>query len=690
MPLPSNQDQGADKGYRRLGEELPVGIIHSTPAGVIIYANPCFRNMLGYTEEELGCMRAQDLILRPQDRREVVDHLGEEDEFRFEYPLRHKDGYAVWVRGTVRGIRDQEGRFAQYRGFVEDITERKRQETRQLAGHRVRDEVWKMRTPEDIQQVLKAMRDSMRALEIPFENYSINTVDITEGTGVVHFDALDEREEWIEPSSDGGDDLVIQIWDGRKPVYRRDLAAEDVHREREYLEETYGHPVRSALDVPFSHGTLAVNSSRPSAFSEVDIASLQMLAEVLSEGFRRLDDLRALEEKERQLRRAQKMETIGQLASGVAHDFNNLITVINGYSQLMLMDLAPDDVQHASVQEVKKAGEQAATLVRQLLVFSRRQVLRPEILDLNQVVGDMEKMLRRVIGENIELVTVKAPDLDIVEADPGQLEQVLMNLAINARDAMPEGGRLTIETANAELDERYTQQHVDVPPGPYVLLSVSDTGVGMDAETQARIFEPFFTTKEHGEGTGLGLSTVYGILRQIDGYIWVDSEPGRGTTFRIYLPRGEEEDADARQQWFAEAAAHQQGEETILVVEDDETVRRVVRKILRRQGYTVVEAQRGEQALQVCARRQEPVHLLLTDVVMPGINGRELAAKLRAVYPEVKVLYMSGYAENIISRAGGVGAAFIQKPFSPDSLVRKVHEVLGTPRPEDRGTSQTA
>ena len=382
---------------------------------------------------------------------------------------------------------------------------------------------------------------------------------------------------------------------------------------------------------------------------------------------------------EEQLRQAQKMEAIGQLTGGIAHDFNNMLTVIIGYSELMLQRLKADDPLRSEVEQVKEAGVRASLLTRQLLAFSRKQVLQPRVLDLNAVLTNMDRMLQRLIGEDIDLVTVPAPGLGRVLADPGQIEQVIMNLAVNARDAMPQGGKLTTETANVELDEAYARQHGPVQPGPYVMLAVSDTGCGMDAETQARIFEPFFTTKEVGKGTGLGLSTVYGIVKQSSGDIWVYSEPGRGTTFKIYLPWVEGA-VDTVEPGVA-PARDVRGSETILLVEDDVGIRRLVRQVLAERGYWVLEAIHGTHAIQISEQHTVPIHLLVTDVVMPGMSGRELAEHLKPSRPNMKVLFMSGYTDKAIVHHGELdpGTAYLQKPFTPDALAREVREVLDSP-----------
>ena len=378
---------------------------------------------------------------------------------------------------------------------------------------------------------------------------------------------------------------------------------------------------------------------------------------------------------ETQLRQAQKMEAVGRLAGGIAHDFNNVLTAIFGYTELVLEELPAGSSVRQDLEEIRKAAQRASALTRQLLAFSRQQVLEPVVLQLNGLVEDVDKMLRRLIGEDIDLRLALAPDLGNVRIDPGQLEQVLMNLVVNARDAMPTGGKLLIETANADLTEQYADLHQPVTPGRYAMLAVSDTGTGMDAQVKARIFEPFFTTKERGKGTGLGLSTVYGIVKQSGGYVWVYSELGRGTTFKIYLPRV---DAPAERVIAPREPGTLAGTETILLAEDDEMLRRLAKGLLEKLGYRVLDAENAAQALAVAGAHQAPIHLLLADVVMPGASGRELARRLAEQRPATKVLYVSGYTDDAIVHHGMLepGLNFLQKPFTPDGLARKVREVL--------------
>ncbi len=391
-------------------------------------------------------------------------------------------------------------------------------------------------------------------------------------------------------------------------------------------------------------------------------------------------DITELKLMEERLLQAHRMEAVGRLAGGVAHDFNNLLTVITGFADLLLSRMKEDDPRRKETEEIRKAGNRAAALTRQLLAFSRRQVLRPVVVDLNRVVQELETMLRRLIGEDMNLETSLDAGLGRVKVDPGQIEQVIVNLVVNARDAMPGGGKVTVRTGNVFTESAVEWGEGTVPPGAYCLLEIADSGCGIDPEAIGSIFEPFFTTKEMGKGTGLGLATVYGIVRQSDGHILVASEPGKGAVFRIYLPRIEEIPAEAA---AAPASAHPAfGNETVLLVEDSEPVRGLVREILEQKGYNVMETSDGADALRVCSGHEGPIHLILTDVVMPGMSGGELCARLTPLYPGVKVLYMSGYTDDAIVHRGILdpGTAYLQKPFTADALAAKVREVLDTCR----------
>jgi len=381
---------------------------------------------------------------------------------------------------------------------------------------------------------------------------------------------------------------------------------------------------------------------------------------------------------EEQLRQSQEMEAVGRLAGGVAHDFNNLLTAISGYSDLLLHRLPDYSTLRRDVEEIRKAGDRAATLTRQLLAFSRRQVLQPKVLDLNTVVTKMGQMLRRLIGEDIELSIDLSPSLSLVKADPGQIEQVILNLVIKARDAMPDGGRITIATTDADLSSSYAAVHPEVVPGPHVLLSVADTGQGMSDETQTHLFEPFFTTKESGKGTGLGLSTVYGIVQQSGWHLRVNSAADRGSTFLIYLPRVEPPEDGVQGADRPLLPYPSPGTETVLLADDEEVVRRFAREILSGNGYKVLEAWSGREALLLSEAYRGEIHLLLTDVVMPKMSGRELTERIRPLRPDLRILYMSGYTDDASLRHGVLedGIPFLQKPFTPEGLARKVREVL--------------
>ena len=380
---------------------------------------------------------------------------------------------------------------------------------------------------------------------------------------------------------------------------------------------------------------------------------------------------------ENQLMQARKMEAVGRLAGGVAHDFSNLLTIIKGYIEIALQRCLNQPALHSDIRRIEDAADRAVTLVRQLLAFSRKQVLRPKIIDLNSIVVNLDHLLRRLMSANIEMKTFVFKDVATIKADPGQVEQVIMNLVVNARDALPDGGRIVIETSNVDLDSAYTLDHAIVRPGPYVLLAVSDTGIGMSAETVAHIFEPFYTTKESGRGTGLGLSTVYGIVKQSGGYVWVYSELGKGTTFKVYLPRVKDAVLDLPAPETLASATHK-AHETILLVEDEPAVRELAQMVLSERGYKVIEAHTPEEAERLAGNNGAEIHLLLTDIVMPGSSGRELAKRLTGRYPNLRVLYMSGYTYNVIAQDGTLeeGISFLQKPFTPQVLSEKVREVL--------------
>ena len=449
---------------------------------------------------------------------------------------------------------------------------------------------------------------------------------------------------------------------------QREVFVEPAEHER-LLQEFHRTGCLDSAEVRWKRKDGSVITVRLSGRAATELDEADQALEIIAED---ITERRALED---QFRQAQKMEAVGRLAGGVAHDFNNLLMVVSGYTEVLMEALDQNDPLLVKVQAIQQAADRATTLTRQLLAFSRKQLLELKVVDVNSIVADMERLLRPLIGENIDLTTKLTPNVGHTRADAGQLEQVIMNLVVNAKDAMPDGGRILIQTSEADPDTA-RREHSLIEPGTYILLSVSDTGAGMDRETQSRIFEPFFTTKEKGKGTGLGLSTVYGIVKQGGGYIFAQSEPGCGTTFRIYLPRVADPADSPRVDKHAQAAAG--GSETVLLVEDEESVRELVRETLKTRGYTVIEASDGIAGMRVSEEYQGNIEILITDVVMPGMSGRELAKRVAAARPNIRVLYLSGYTEDAIMHQGvfEAGTAFLQKPFTLQVLARKVREVL--------------
>jgi len=550
----------------------------------------------------------------------------------FESQVLRKDGSVIWISEEARALRDADGRLVGFEGTTVDITGRKLAEEGR----------------ERLAAILEATTDFVAFAE-------------PQGR-VLYLNSAGRKLLGIGPDED-----LSRLRMADVPEWARRLVLETaipaVVRDGVWKGET-AFLDREGREVPFSQVILAHKG--PGG----QVAFFSTIARDLSEQ----------KSLEAQLRQAQKMEAIGQLAGGVAHDFNNILGVVTGYADILLQRLPQGDPLRRHTQEIAKAAQRAAGLTHQLLAFSRKQALAPRPLDLNAVVAGMDGMLRRLMGEDVDLATVLAPDVPLVMADPGQVEQVLLNLAGNARDAMPEGGRLTIETTEVHLGEAYARSHVDVRPGPYTMLAVSDTGQGMDEATRSRIFEPFFTTKELGKGTGLGLSTVYGIVKQSGGHVSVYSEPGGGTTFKVYLPQAGEA-AEAEAETGDASAEAPGGSETILVVEDEEALRDMIREILEEKGYAALLASDGAEALSVAEARSGPIHLLLTDVVMPRLSGRELFERLGALRPGLRCVFMSGYTGHAALRNGRLprGQGFLDKPFTRAGLLREVRERLDAP-----------
>jgi PAS domain S-box-containing protein len=631
--------RASEERYRSLYVESRDAITVLTSDRGFLAGNPAAVSLFGCRDEEdftartpasLSPEHQPDGVLSTDKAQEMMRLALEKGSHSFEWTYRRPDG--TDFSATVLLSRLERGGTSLFQATVRDITDQKRDEA--------------------------ALRLQSVAL-----NAAANAMVITDRDGTV---------EWINPAFTALTGYSADEALGRNP---RDLVRSGVHDQAFYqnLWDTVlaGHVWRC--------GDMTNRRKDGSLYQEAQtITPVKDARGAVTHFIAIKRDLTEQRHLEAQLNQAQRMESVGRLAGGIAHDFNNLLTVINSYAQLAAAELREGDPLHEMLQEIEGAGQRAAALTRQLLVFSRRQVVQPVVFDLHAVVADMEKMLQRLIGEDVALVVTPADHVGHVKADPGQIEQVIMNLAVNARDAMPAGGALTLETANVELDEAYVAQHATVHAGSYVMLAISDTGVGMDEATRERIFEPFFTTKGPGKGTGLGLSTVYGIVTQSGGHVWVYSEVGKGTTFKIYLPRVEEA-ADERRPIRTLAPAR--GTETILLVEDETAVRVLARRILEAAGYTVLPAANGGEALLILERFHDPVHLMMTDVVMPGMSGPELATRLSTLRPGMKVLYTSGYTDDEVVRRGILTDAvrFINKPYAVSELTRKVREVLDRP-----------
>ncbi|MBI3107446.1 MAG: PAS domain S-box protein [Candidatus Rokubacteria bacterium] len=679
-----------EEQYRVVTESATEGIITINHEGIITAWNGGAERMFGYSGEEIlgrpleplipeGCRgRHRDWITllepgtepRPLGRTMTVEAL-------------RKNGEAFPIELSLSASETPRGRFLT--GIIRDISERHRAERFQAMGLAVAGVLAEATTLDEA---------TPRVLEEICLGADWDLVEMWVADG----DDLGWRGSWHRPEIEaspfvaasrempvgrsGG--LAGKAWREGQPVWDEDVLGNAAFMRAEAagaagLHGALACPLRGEAPV----GVLACFSRAPRPRDDRLLAVMQDVTQRVGHFVERQRAAEVLRQSEAQVRQLQRLESVGRLAGGVAHDFNNLLTVILGRSQLLLARAQLDDRARADITLIQQTGERASALTRQLLAFSRTQVLEPRVLDISDIVSGLVGMLRRLIGEDIDLAFRPGPALGRVNADPGQLEQVLVNLVVNARDAMPKGGQVTIETANADLDQRYARQHPGAQPGSYVMLAVSDTGIGMDAETQARVFEPFFTTKEAGKGTGLGLSTVYGIVKQSGGHIFVYSEPGRGTVFKIYLPRVEEPLAQEE----PVVSTPPRGTETVLLVEDEDEVRELVREMLEGDGYTVVAARQPAEALEIADQSTGAIHLLLTDVVMPQMAGPQLAETLTAQCRGMKVLYMSGYTADALGRSGVLtpGTSLIHKPFTLSALAGKVREVLDAgPQPEPR------
>ena len=664
------------------------GVITIDSTGIVTDWNAQATAIFGWSREEaLG--RALTGTIIPERDRQAHEHgireflrtgAGAILNRRIEIIALHRGGWEFPVELAVSPAKIGDAYI--FSAFIRDITDRRRAERRLASQYAVTRVLSEATTLEEaVPKIIQAIGESLE-----WDLGVFWRVDKAPGV-------LRCLDQWKVPSLQAdpfsmetwqhvfnrAEGLPGRIWASGKPVWVTDVAL-DVNFPRGAqarqvgFHGAFGFPILVGSEI---EGVIEFFSRQ---VRQPDDELLRMVEDIglkIGQFGERARTEGVLRETEAQLRQAQKMEAVGRLAGGVAHDFNNLLTVIRGYSELLLGRLGPTDAMRKDMEEIKKAADRASGLTRQLLAFSRRQFIAAKVVDLNALVANMDGMLRRLIGEDIvELCAELDSSAGAIKADPGQVEQVIMNLVVNARDAMPKGGRLTIETKNVTIGKGARLDAVGVEPGSYVLLAVRDNGHGMDAETRSHLFEPFFTTKEQGKGTGLGLSTVYGIVKQSGGSITVESAPGRGTTFRIYFPRVEEEVPGTT--GGVEAIDQARGRETILLVEDEPSVRSLVHETLRLHGYTVLEARHGIEALLTSTKYVGPIHLLLTDVVMPQMSGPEVAEKLLTVRPGIKVLYMSGYPDHPVFDQGGVSreTGFLPKPFSPHLLTQKVREVL--------------
>lgn len=624
----------AEKRHRSLFDGVPVGLYRATPDGEILDANPALVRMFGFPNlPSLLAVNASRLYADPRERLKWVERLKTETLVRdFEIRLRRLDGTLFWGRDTSRAVLGRGGAIQYYEGMLEDITERKRAEEELRSAN------------EMLQAVFDAAPVAVFAIDVEGRVINWNaaaesmfgwTADEVIGKGMPAV-REENREEFAR-------------------LRRRVLSGELVMGEEVRRHRRDGSPVWLHLFA----APLYDDDGRAYAIMSVMV------------------DVTERRELEARLAQSQKMESIGQLAGGVAHDFNNVLTAVIANCENLLGELGPEQPGRREVLEIRKAADHAAALTRQLLAFGRRQLLRPRVLSLNAVIEDTRQMLDRVIGENVALKTRLAADLWNTRADPVEIGQVMINLAVNARDAMQEGGELTVSTRNVELDAKLPAEDDSIPPGSYVVLQVSDTGSGIGEEIKGRIFEPFFTTKEKGKGTGLGLSTVYGIVRQTGGFVTVDSEVGDGTTFSIYLPEAPGETDPVRVE--RRPTTRPKASESILLVEDERALRDPMRRGLELQGYRILEATNADEALVICRDREKAIDMMVTDVVMPGMDGLELGKEAKKLRPDLKILYMSGYSDDVISRRGTLkeGMAFLQKPFTPSDLAARIRDLLG-------------
>jgi two-component system, cell cycle sensor histidine kinase and response regulator CckA len=664
------------------------GVVTIDAAGVLTDWNGRATAIFGWAREEVLGRSFAETVLPARDREAhnqgIREYLkngnGPALNRRVEIAALHKDGREFPVELSMSPARIGEAYI--FSAFIRDITERRRSERRLASQYAVTRVLAESRTLEEaVPRIIQAIGESLEwdlglFWRLDKQSEALRCSNLWKGATVDAGEFVQASQQQVFKFGDG---LPGRIWEKGQPLWVRDVASDAGFTRLEAasragLRGAFGFPVRIGSEIEGVIEFLSIQIRDP------DDELLKMVADVglkIGQFGERARAEAALHETELQLRQAQKMEAVGRLAGGVAHDFNNLLTVIRGYSELILSRLKPGEPSHRELLEVKKAADRAAGLTGQLLAFSRRQFVAAKVVDLNALVTNMEGMLRRLLGEDIiELCSDLDPQLGSIKADPGQIEQIIMNLAVNARDAMPTGGRLTIETRNVMIGKKPQGGPVKLPEGAYIMLALRDTGQGMSEEVQSHLFEPFFTTKEKGKGTGLGLSTVYGIVQNSGGTISVESKLGEGAAFKILFPKVDE--TAQGPQTTDGIAGKTHGKETILLVEDDPSVRGLVHEALRLSGYNVLVARHGIEALLTGAKHMGPIHLLLTDVVMPQMSGPEVAEKLMVLRPDMKLLYMSGYPDHPIFSKGEVnpGTTLLQKPFTPDILAQKVRAIL--------------
>lgn len=670
----------AEKQLRFLAhllENVRESVVATDLNGHVIYWGKGAEALYGYrSEETMG--KPITFIVEPNEKTQEkarMQQVKEKGVWKGQYVQKRKDDTLFWADTVISLMIDEQGDPCGFIGIDRDISDHiKEKEARES----LRRLAQRLTGPLQLREISRTVAKESRTL-FNHDLFWLCVIDDPK-KGLLEY-YVEDITLGHEFSHEECKKTDIDHIMNNKPCLINEFE-EGFSSEFHPFSDTLRKP-RSLISVPIRWegqviGMLSVQSDEPNRYCEKDLELLQTFADQCSGAYARLKEEEKQKKFKEHLQQAHKMEAIGQLASGVAHDFNNLLMVISGYSTLALQKLGTDNPISINIMEISKAGERASSLTRQLLAFSRKQVLQLEVLDINVLIRGTEKMLRRLIGEDIKLTTHLTPTLWKVKADATQMEQIIMNLAVNARDAMPNGGKLTIETANVELDEEYVRQHAGAKAGSYAMLAITDSGCGMDQKIQKRIFEPFFTTKERDKGTGLGLSSVYGIVKQSGGCIYAYSEPGKGTTFKVYLPCTDNDVEPPKQ--VKPTIESFQGTETVLLVEDDASVRVLVSRILSEYGYTVLEAESGEEAIKLCQHHKESIQLLLTDVIMTGMNGRELSARLSSFIPQLKTLFMSGYPDNAIVHHGVLkkGIAFIQKPVTADILVRQVRKVLNT------------